>query len=144
MYKDLIKYWKIRFWLHVPTRYFWWIGAYSTSFEWTLIGNYVYGTIYMKIIIGFKYTATSPVTYLYSLIYESTLYYAFWLNTQIWKKTSGNTTNARYKNLVHQYNSNGCSVICKSYCFYCYISPRKCLAKAKFIISKLQQTFCMG
>ena len=59
------------------------------------------------------------------------------------KKTSGNKTNAQYKNLVHQYNRNGCSVICKSFCFYCYISPRKCLAKAKIIISKLQQTFCM-
>ena len=115
--------------------------------------KYVYGTIYMKIIVGFEFTAKSPVIYICSLTYISTIgsrsiikkiFQWSDIIRKYEKQTSGNKTNAQYKNLVHQYNRNGCSVICKSYCFYCYISLRKCLAKAKVIISKLQQTFCMG
>ena len=78
----------------------------------------------MKIIVGFEFTAKSPVIYICSLTY-STEYYKENISIFQWsdiirkyeKQTSGNKTNAQYKNLVHQYNGNGCSVICKSYFF---------------------------
>ena len=68
-----------------------------------MIRKYVYGTIYIKIIVGFEFTAKSPVIYSWYTIAQSIIKKTFqWSDIirKYEKQTSGNKTNAQYKNLV--------------------------------------------